>query len=340
MQALFREIGPVLPVHGKVTLGFDDCFYSKRKAARDLMQLHAGGSQRLADGLLHRIRHMDKAAPHSGILPVDEIEQRIHQGVAHKGASGVGEGCWNTGGSHFLHHGFYGQRGKVGGRTVLPDRLVHRLVACIVGDACVRKVDGNSFRRDGGPHACLPDTDDRIGTVLVYGSFQNGAGKSTLSNVLVGKPAYEVTSGSVTFNGKDLLAMKPEERAHEGLFLSFQQPVEIPGVSMGNFMRAAINANRKYHGMEPMSAGDFLKMMREKRKVVELDSKLANRSVNEGFSGGEKKRNEIFQMAMLEPKLSILDETDSGLDVDALRIEAAGINKLRKPDTSAIKLTH
>ena len=163
---------------------------------------------------------------------------------------------------------------------------------------------------------------------------QNGAGKSTLSNVLVGNPAYEVTSGSVTFNGKDLLAMKPEERAHEGLFLSFQQPVEIPGVSMVNFMRVAINAKRKYHGMEPMSAGDFLKMMREKRKVVELDSKLANRSVNEGFSGGEKKRNEIFQMAMLEPKLSILDETDSGLDV------AEGFNKLRTPETSALVITH
>ena len=161
---------------------------------------------------------------------------------------------------------------------------------------------------------------------------QNGAGKSTLSNVLVGNP--------VTFNGKDLLAMKPEERAHEGLFLSFQQPVEIPGVSMVNFMRAAINAKRKYHGMEPMSAGDFLKMMREKRKVVELDSKLANRSVNEGFSGGEKKRNEIFQMAMLEPKLSILDETDSGLDVDALRIVAEGFNKLRTPETSALVITH
>ena len=161
---------------------------------------------------------------------------------------------------------------------------------------------------------------------------QNGAGKSTLSNVLVGNPAYEVTSGSVTFNGKDLLAMKPEERAHEGLFLSFQQPVEIPGVSMVNFMRVAINAKRKYHGMEPMSAGDFLKMMREKRKVVELDSKLANRSV--------KKRNEIFQMAMLEPKLSILDETDSGLDVDALRIVAEGFNKLRTPETSALVITH
>ena len=169
---------------------------------------------------------------------------------------------------------------------------------------------------------------------------QNGAGKSTLSNVLVGNPAYEVTGGSVTFNGKDLLAMKPEERAHEGLFLSFQQPVEIPGVSMVNFMRAAINAKRKYHGQEPMSAGDFLKMMREKRKVVELDSKLANRSVNEGFSGGEKKRNEIFQMAMLEPKLSILDETDSGLDVDALRIVAEGFNKLRTPETSALVITH
>ena len=169
---------------------------------------------------------------------------------------------------------------------------------------------------------------------------QNGAGKSTLSNVLVGNPAYEVTRGSVTFNGKDLLAMKPEERAHEGLFLSFQQPVEIPGVSMVNFMRAAINAKRQYHGLPEMSAGDFLKMMREKRKIVELDSKLANRSVNEGFSGGEKKRNEIFQMAMLEPTLSILDETDSGLDVDALRIVAEGFNKLRTAETSALVITH
>ena len=169
---------------------------------------------------------------------------------------------------------------------------------------------------------------------------QNGAGKSTLSNVLVGNPAYEVTAGSVMFHGKDLLAMSPEDRAHEGLFLSFQHPVEIPGVSMVNFMRAAINAKRKYHGQEPMSAADFLKLMREKRKVVELDSKLANRSVNEGFSGGEKKRNEIFQMAMLEPTLSILDETDSGLDVDALRIVAEGFNKLRTPQTSALVITH
>ena len=168
----------------------------------------------------------------------------------------------------------------------------------------------------------------------------NGAGKSTLSNVIVGHPAYEVTEGEIFFNGKNLLALKPEERAHEGIFLSFQQPVEIPGVSMVNFMRAAINAKRKYHGMEPLSAGDFLKLMREKRKIVSLDSKLASRSVNEGFSGGEKKRNEIFQMAMLEPTLSILDETDSGLDVDALRIVAEGFNKLRTPQSSAIVITH
>ena len=168
----------------------------------------------------------------------------------------------------------------------------------------------------------------------------NGAGKSTLSNVLVGHPAYTVTEGSVILNGKDLLAMSPDERSHEGLFLSFQQPVEIPGVSMVNFMRAALNAKRKYQGLEPMDAGAFLKLMREKRKFVELDNKLMNRSVNEGFSGGERKRNEIFQMAMLEPTMCILDETDSGLDVDALRIVAEGFNKLRKADTSAIVITH
>ena len=149
---------------------------------------------------------------------------------------------------------------------------------------------------------------------------QNGAGKSTLSNVLVGHPAYEVTRGSITFNGKDLLAMSPEDRAHEGIFLSFQAPVEIPGVSMVNFMRAAVNEQRKYRHLPALSASEFLKLMREKRAIVELDNKLANRSVNEGFSGGEKKRNEIFQMAMLEPTFAILDETDSGLDVDALRI--------------------
>ena len=169
---------------------------------------------------------------------------------------------------------------------------------------------------------------------------QNGAGKSTLSNVLVGHPAYEVTKGSITFNGKDLLAMSPEERAHEGIFLSFQTPVEIPGVSMVNFMRAAVNEKRKYEGKPALTASEFLKLMREKRAVVELDNKLANRSVNEGFSGGEKKRNEIFQMAMLEPKLSILDETDSGLDIDALRIVAEGVNKLKTPENSCIVITH
>lgn len=168
----------------------------------------------------------------------------------------------------------------------------------------------------------------------------NGAGKSTLSNVIVGHPAYTVTEGSIIFNGQDLLAMKPEERAHAGIFMSFQQPIEIPGVSMANFMRAAVNARYKAKGEEPLKSTDFLKQMREKRKLVEIDNKLVNRSVNEGFSGGEKKRNEIFQMAMLEPTFCILDETDSGLDVDALRIVAEGFNKLRKPETSAMVITH
>ena len=168
----------------------------------------------------------------------------------------------------------------------------------------------------------------------------NGSGKSTLSSVLVGNPAFEVTKGEAYFNGKNLLEMKPEDRAHEGLFLSFQYPVEIPGVSMINFMRTAINEKLEYEGKKPLNAGEFLKLMREKRKIVELDNNLANRSVNEGFSGGEKKRNEIFQMAMLEPKLSILDETDSGLDVDALRIVAEGVNKLKTPQTSTIVITH
>lgn len=168
----------------------------------------------------------------------------------------------------------------------------------------------------------------------------NGAGKSTLSNVLAGHPAYTVTRGTVTFCGKDLLAMPPEIRAREGLFMSFQYPVEIPGVSMTNFMRAAVNEQRAYRGLEPLSSGDFLKMLRNKRQMVELDSKLANRAVNEGFSGGEKKRNEIFQMAMLEPKLSILDETDSGLDIDALRIVAHGVNLLKSPERSSLVITH
>ncbi|MGI6222722.1 MAG: Fe-S cluster assembly ATPase SufC [Prevotella sp.] len=168
----------------------------------------------------------------------------------------------------------------------------------------------------------------------------NGSGKSTLSAVLTGNPLYTVTSGEVVFNGKNLLEMKPEDRACEGLFLSFQYPVEIPGVSMTNFMKAAVNAKRKYEGKEPLKAAEFMKMMREKRQLVELDSKLAHRSVNEGFSGGEKKRNEIFQMAMLEPKLSILDETDSGLDVDAMRIVADGVNKMHTKETSYIVITH
>ena len=168
----------------------------------------------------------------------------------------------------------------------------------------------------------------------------NGSGKSTLSSVLVGNPAFEVTQGSVEFMGKNLLDLSPEDRSHEGIFLSFQYPVEIPGVSMVNFMRAAVNEKRKYHHLDPLSASDFLKLMREKRQMVELDSKLANRAVNEGFSGGEKKRNEIFQMAMLEPRLSILDETDSGLDIDALRIVADGVNKLKTPETSQIVITH
>ncbi len=168
----------------------------------------------------------------------------------------------------------------------------------------------------------------------------NGSGKSTLSSVLSGHPAYEVTGGEVYFNGKNLLEMSPEARSYEGLFMSFQYPVEIPGVSMVNFMRTAVNEHRRYRGDEPLTAAEFLKMMREKKELVELDSKLANRSVNEGFSGGEKKRNEIFQMAMLNPKLSILDETDSGLDIDALRIVANGVNKLKSPENSSIVITH
>ena len=168
----------------------------------------------------------------------------------------------------------------------------------------------------------------------------HGSGKSTLSMVLSGNPAYTVTSGSVEFYGKDLLEMPAEVRSHEGIFLGFQYPVEIPGVSMVNFMRAAINEKRKYFGQEPMSATDFLKLMREKRAIVELDNKLASRSVNEGFSGGEKKRNEIFQMAVLEPKLSILDETDSGLDIDALRIVAGGVNTLKSENNATIVITH
>ena len=168
----------------------------------------------------------------------------------------------------------------------------------------------------------------------------NGSGKSTLSAVLTGNPLYTVTEGEAIFNDKNLLEMKPEDRAREGLFLSFQYPVEIPGVSMTNFMKAAVNAKRQYEGKEPLKAAEFMKLMRDKRQLVELDAKLSHRSVNEGFSGGEKKRNEIFQMAMLDPKLSILDETDSGLDVDAMRVVADGVNKMHTAETSAIVITH
>ena len=168
----------------------------------------------------------------------------------------------------------------------------------------------------------------------------NGSGKSTLSAVLAGNPAFTVTEGEATLHGVNLLELSPEDRSHEGLFLSFQYPVESPGVSMVNFMRAALNAKRKYFNEEPLSATDFLKLMRQKRAIVELDNKLASRSVNEGFSGGEKKRNEIFQMAVLEPQMSILDETDSGLDIDALRIVAGGVNKLKTDRNATIVITH
>ncbi len=168
----------------------------------------------------------------------------------------------------------------------------------------------------------------------------NGAGKSTLSAVLVGRPDYTVTEGSVTFLGRDLLAMSSEERSWVGIFLSFQYPIEIPGVSITNFMKAAVNARRKAQGLEDLKPAEFIKMMKEKMAMVQMKGEFAKREVNVGFSGGEKKRNEIFQMAMLDPMLSILDETDSGLDVDALRIVAEGVNKLRTPEKSAIVITH
>lgn len=168
----------------------------------------------------------------------------------------------------------------------------------------------------------------------------NGSGKSTLSSVLVGNPNFEVTEGEILYQGKNLLEMEPEERSHAGLFLSFQYPVEIPGVSMANFMRVAINKKREALGQEPIAAAEFLKLMNERRQLIHLDKSLASRSVNEGFSGGEKKKNEIFQMAMLEPTLSILDETDSGLDIDALRAVAEGVNALHTPENSSIVITH
>ncbi|MBQ9640478.1 MAG: Fe-S cluster assembly ATPase SufC [Bacteroidaceae bacterium] len=200
---------------------------------------------------------------------------------------------------------------------------IKNLHATVAGKEILKGIDLTI--RDGEIHAIM-------GT--------NGAGKSTLSNVIVGNPLYEVTEGTITFNGQDLLAMKTEERAHAGIFMSFQAPIEIPGVSMTNFMRAAVGARREAQGKEPLKSTDFLRLMREKRKLVEIDQRLMNRSVNEGFSGGERKRNEIFQMAMLEPTFCILDETDSGLDVDALRTVAEGFNKLRTPQTSAMIITH
>jgi len=168
----------------------------------------------------------------------------------------------------------------------------------------------------------------------------NGTGKSTLASVIAGKDGYEVTQGEILYQGKDILDMEPEVRAQEGIFLGFQYPVEIPGVSITNFMRTALNEIRKYHGEEPLGAAEFLKKMNEKQKLVDIHSKLKNRSVNEGFSGGEKKKNEIFQMAMLEPQLAILDETDSGLDIDALKIVANGVNKLKSPENATIVITH
>lgn len=168
----------------------------------------------------------------------------------------------------------------------------------------------------------------------------NGTGKSTLASVLAGKDEYTVDSGTITFNGKNLLEMEADERAREGVFLAFQYPVEIPGVTTTNFMKAAVNAKRKHEGKEPLDAKQFLQMMNEKRQIVELDKSYLSRSINEGFSGGEKKRNEIFQMAMLEPQLAVLDETDSGLDIDALRIVANGVNTLKKAENAFIVITH
>ena len=200
---------------------------------------------------------------------------------------------------------------------------IHDLHASIDGKKILKGI--NLTVREGEVHAIMGP---------------NGSGKSTLSMVLAGAPGYSVTEGTVDFHGKELLELSPEDRSHEGLFLSFQYPVEIPGVSMVNFMRAAVNEKRKYFNEAPLSASDFLKLMRQKRAIVELDNKLASRSVNEGFSGGEKKRNEIFQMAVLEPRLSILDETDSGLDIDALRVVAGGVNQLRTDRNATIVITH
>lgn len=198
-------------------------------------------------------------------------------------------------------------------------------------------------------HASVADEDKEIlkGIDLTVNAGEvhaimgpNGSGKSTLASVLAGNERFTVTEGTVTFLGKNLLEMSIEERAAMGLFLGFQYPVEIPGVSMASFLRLAMNQQRAFRGEEPISSGDFLRLMRQKSEIVELGDKLMNRAVNEGFSGGEKKRNEIFQMAMLEPKLAVLDETDSGLDIDALRVVATGVAKLKQPDNATIVITH
>jgi Fe-S cluster assembly ATP-binding protein len=192
-----------------------------------------------------------------------------------------------------------------------------------------------------GGHEILKGIDLRVNAGEVHSIMgPNGSGKSTLAQVLSRREAYQVTAGEVMFNGKDLLAMKPEEAACEGVFMAFQYPVEIPGIGNTYFLRSALNAIRKYRGEEEMDAIDFLPMFREKLKLLEMDEKLMHRSVNEGFSGGEKKRNEILQMAVLEPKFAILDETDSGLDIDALRIVAMGVNAMRRPDRAMLVVTH
>ena len=204
-----------------------------------------------------------------------------------------------------------------------------------------------AFLKISGLHAVVGDKEILKGIDLEVGKGEihavmgpNGAGKSTLSAVLTGKPDYEVTAGSIEFMGRNLLEMKPEERAWAGMFLSFQYPVEIPGVSITNFMKTAINSKREAQGLEPMKGGEFLKLMKEKMALVQMKPEFAKREVNVGFSGGEKKRDEIFQMAMLDPVLAILDETDSGLDVDALKIVADGVNALHTPEKSAIVITH
>jgi Fe-S cluster assembly ATP-binding protein len=192
-----------------------------------------------------------------------------------------------------------------------------------------------------GGHEILKGIDLTINPREVHSIMgPNGSGKSTLAQVLARREAYQVTQGEVLFNGKDLLAMKPEEAACEGVFLAFQYPVEIPGISNTYFLRSALNAVRKYHNQDEMDAMDFLPMFRERLKLLEMDEKLMNRSVNEGFSGGEKKRNEILQMAILQPRLAILDETDSGLDIDALRIVAKGVNAMRSPERGMLVVTH